>query len=290
MLNKILKHPALHHTQEISNICRPLNQLNISYFAHVRIDNDEKFSAVCSNPNFLEHYLKNQYYNADIHMSGTHKFGSHVIWDAIEYSGQTAKMLKEATEMGHQHIFTIINKNSQGNDFYHFATRPSSSTAINQVYISNIDLLNLFILHFNEQISQSKILSSVYDLTFGIDLQAEGSAAKIDTDLVNLDSKRLEFVRQIGIGKYASNNTAKLLSLDNPTFIIHKDTHEPLFLSPQQIKCLSLISYGKSIKETAQAMNLSPRTVEHYLNRVRKILGCRNNKELVSGYYSQIKP
>lgn len=81
--------------------------------------------------------------------------------------------------------------------------------------------------------------------------------------------------------KEAKKNTS-LLS------IIHKDLNMPIFLSNQQSQCLRLLTHGKTSKEIATEMKLSYRTVEHYLERIKKLLGCSNNKELIIFYLDQL--
>ena len=158
MSNIISQHPIFNHANEIKDICKPLEKLSINYFAHVRVDNENNFSVLANNTGFLEHYLRNEYYNADIHLADNSKFGNYVIWDAIERYGQSEKMHREAAQFGVQHTFTIIEKNQNSNDYYHFAHQ-SSSNSINQVYLSNLDLLKCFILHFNDNVSQTNLLS-----------------------------------------------------------------------------------------------------------------------------------
>lgn len=70
--------------------------------------------------------------------------------------------------------------------------------------------------------------------------------------------------------------------------LIHKSLHVPIHLSPQQNKCLTYLMQGNSAKQIGTKMNISYRTVEHYLEKIRKILGCHSNKELVSCYYDQM--
>jgi len=70
--------------------------------------------------------------------------------------------------------------------------------------------------------------------------------------------------------------------------IIHKYTHQSTALASQQSICLLLLSQGKSTKEIATNMKLSRRTIEHYLERIRKILGCRTNQELIAFYGEQL--
>ena len=70
--------------------------------------------------------------------------------------------------------------------------------------------------------------------------------------------------------------------------IIHKETKIPIFLAKQQSICLTLLMQGKTAKEIALAMNLSYRTVQHYLARIRQILGCASSRELILLYGNQL--
>lgn len=70
--------------------------------------------------------------------------------------------------------------------------------------------------------------------------------------------------------------------------LIHKTTRMPLYLAAQQSICLKLLATGKSAKEIAQIMQLSSRTIEHYLDRIRKILGCTSNRKLLAVYGEQL--
>jgi DNA-binding CsgD family transcriptional regulator len=56
-------------------------------------------------------------------------------------------------------------------------------------------------------------------------------------------------------------------------------------LSPQKRKCFLLLVEGFSVKEIAQILNLSPRTVEHHLEQLRILYCCRNSRELISKYF-----
>lgn len=70
--------------------------------------------------------------------------------------------------------------------------------------------------------------------------------------------------------------------------IFHKTMHMPIYLSPQQNRCLKLLMQGKSTKEISKVLQLSVRTVEHYFERIREQLGCRTNKELIVMYMDQL--
>jgi len=269
MSNIITKHPAILLSEEIQTICRPLSKLNISYFAHVRVSHDGKFSGISNNPGFSEHYLKNKYYNADIHLAEKQILEKYIIWDLIERTGLSKKMHTEASLFGVQHTFTIISKSHQYDDFYHFASNVSTP-AFNQTYIENIDLLKSFIAFFNETISSCTILAKAYNLQFSIDKSAPGYTIKPNEYVLNNQTNRHEFLREL-------NRLSDLYSI--------KSNPIPL-LPPQQYRCVQLLAAGHSAKQIAALLNLSKRTVENYLAHVKKILRCHNSKELIAMYYS----
>ena len=258
MSNKILNHPALICAQEISAICAPLQKLNISYFSHVHIDKKKSFSALGNNPHFAEHYLNNKYYTVDIHMVDESKFGDFFVWDGIAFSGESGKMCQEAGSFGIHNPFTIIDRNKNGIDYYHFAN-DSINKQINQTYLANLDLLQHFISHFKENINQSKPLMKAYDLTFDLNLH---QTTHFEDHPISYD--RSEFLRSIDTKK------SQQLIIEN------------VRLSKRQSDVLRLVVYGKTVKEIAQLMGLSERTVGHYVEAVRIKLNVSSRSELIS--------
>ena len=65
------------------------------------------------------------------------------------------------------------------------------------------------------------------------------------------------------------------------------------YLTHQEARCIIHLISGKTIKETGHALALSHRTVEFYLNIVKKKCGCKNKKQLLefitqSDFYKHI--
>jgi len=52
-------------------------------------------------------------------------------------------------------------------------------------------------------------------------------------------------------------------------------------LPKQEARCMAHLLRGKSAKGIARELDLSPRTVEYYINRIKKKLKCRTKFELV---------
>lgn len=254
----IKNHPSIIHAQEISSICSPLSKLNISYFAHARINNEKKFSALSCNPEFTEHYLNKQYYTADIHMVDEKKFGDFFVWDGIEFSGKSAQMCQEAGEFGIHNPFTIIQRNKESLDYYHFAN-DSHNKQINQIYLANFDLLKLFISHFNESISHSRFLKNAHELTIDID-----SIPQKTFEDSSIFYDREEFLKVLGIDK--KDHVVKVGDIS---------------LSKRQAEILKLVHKGKTFKEIARILNLSPRTVGHYFETIKMKFNVYTRSELI---------
>lgn len=66
-------------------------------------------------------------------------------------------------------------------------------------------------------------------------------------------------------------------SLVNPTIV--KKTPQ---LSARQIDCLYYMVKGMTSKQIANTLNLSPRTIEHYLDTIKIKLNCINKAELIA--------
>lgn len=261
MRDKIKKHPALLYTQDIKDICKPLEHLNISYFSHVHVDINGKFSAISNNPLFHEHYLRKQYYNADIHMAQCDNLGKYVIWDHMKCSGQSEKLNQEASEFGVKHSFTLLEKNKDGNNYYHFATHLNDSS-INEDYIRNMDLLKIFILHFNQSVSQSKNLHHAYDLTFTIACnQAEFS---LHSEILHQKQQRNLFLKNI---KFNSLELEKTLSL-------------------RELEVLTWLHQGKTLLQIAEILGITEITVKKHVANIKEKTKCYTQFQL-GEYFSR---
>lgn len=60
-----------------------------------------------------------------------------------------------------------------------------------------------------------------------------------------------------------------------------KMSFQPLNLSQRQLDCAQLLLYGKTCKEIAKVLNLSPRTIETHFDYIKTKLGCINKTELI---------
>ncbi len=88
---------------------------------------------------------------------------------------------------------------------------------------------------------------------------------------------------------FASTDKNRINPATRRICVTHKNTGCPIFISPRRGQCFLHLMQGKSAKEIAQAVHLTPKTVEHYLEMLRKELGCRSGRELIISYAHQIR-
>ncbi len=62
--------------------------------------------------------------------------------------------------------------------------------------------------------------------------------------------------------------------------VIGKETNN-IYLSKRQIECAKLLLQGMKVKQIAAYLNLSPRTIETYLDNIKIKLNCQNRTELI---------
>lgn len=259
MSKKIEKHPSVIYANEFAYICRPLKKLNITYFSHVFIDNSGHFSGVNNHPDFSEHYLKNNYFNADIHLAKIDTIKNYFVWDSIDCVGESKKLYQDSCDHGVKHTFTIAEKTNHGKNYYHFATNQSDKT-INQIYLSNIDLLNLFILHFKDKMKQSKQLSSAYDIKFSIDQHANYS---VQSEVIGFsqDGIRQSFLEEIKFNQIIETSIGKPLSV-------------------REVEVLTWLHYGKTVSDIALILGITEVTVNKHIANIKKKTHCYTQFQL----------
>ena len=66
-----------------------------------------------------------------------------------------------------------------------------------------------------------------------------------------------------------------------PVSYILDNNHSPLTLTEKQENCLFLLIRGKSIKEIAKILRVSPRTIECHMDALKRKLNCQNKSDLI---------
>lgn len=258
ILAELQSHPTLLYTQELKNLCKPLECIDITTFSHVRVYNDQRLTVLCNHPDFMLNYAQKKYYAADPCINikpETIDFGQYLVWDAVDCYGKTAAMMQDAADFDFKHIFTIIKSQTEFTDFYHFGTH-LLNPSINQIYINNLDLLTHFISFFDKQVNQEKELAIAYDMAFNTDKRADCVSVEPSNFIASKYEKRNAFLRAISLS-------------DNKN------------LTAKEKVCAELLLQGKTVKEIARLTERSCRTIEDRVDSLKYKFNAKNKAELI---------
>lgn len=262
VFEKFRKHPILLYADELKNLCKPLEYLNITTFTHLQVDTNNQLKGLTNHPTCWINYMEKNYFNCDpLVMTKSEKIdiGRYLVWDAIDCHGEASSMIRDAADFGFKHVFTIIKKEKDLTHFYSFGSNISDS-GINQVYINNIDLLDRFIDFFNSSVKRSKTLIGAYDIVMN-------SNKKQANDFNHKET-------------FLSSHLKEEKSLFLQTLSSPKST--PYYLTQKELECAKLLVEGKTAKEIAKICHLSFRTIEDRINSLKQKLNARNKSELIA--------
>ena len=91
-------------------------------------------------------------------------------------------------------------------------------------------------------------------------------------------SKALDRIINTGLISKAFKENLIFNSVDN------------IYLTKQEIRCLKLLITGKSFRLIGNALKLSPRTVEHYIENIKHKLNVKTKADLIEKVIQQICP
>ena len=252
------------HAPHVQEIIKPMQTTGITGVFYVRIYPDGTIINIANDANWTEYYfsqLNNKIYqNKDVIDQFFISSGIS-LWEfnAVNPIWQDAK-----NYFGYKNgIVFIDNKETFKEAFCFYST--ADNQAMNHFYINHIDTLKNMKQHF---LSQSMELIQ----------QAEHERQLLQHAVFP----------QIFDLPHAGNHESNTINAISPVCVFHKKTGIPTNLSPQRSQCFLHLMQGKSTKAIAEAMSLSPKTVEHYLEMLRRELGCRSSKELILHYANQV--
>lgn len=257
MQRKIKSYPPLTHAEDLKQICQPLQQLDIHYFAHVHINSQEQFSAIGLRPEFVKLYLEKEYYNYDIHMAKTQAKESYVLWDFIDLDKQSRALEDDSNAFNIYHSFTIIQSSEKEKNYFHFAT--DSAKNINNTYLQKIDTLKRFILYFKSAINEHKQLSTSHNYKFSI------AADNVDFFTKSPSTE----IEPLPLNRIYSNK-------------------QGAYLTQREFQCLHYLSSAMTIDQIAKLLKITPRTVKAHIANIKTKTGCATLFQL-GALYQQLQ-
>lgn len=239
-----INHISFRATSEVKRIAMPLfANTPVVFFYYGRNYHDG---------NALRLHTNNEYFstwNENLHpWRSSHLKEGVYLWDDIQDSDQVTKRKHNGLGNG----ITIIKENEQYTEFYAFA--PSFDNSLADTFINQKEVFERFILYFLEK--ADKLISLATE-----DLLANPMVY------------------------YSNDNPKQSICMETIKEMLPIKTIEvpqlgKVQLSKRERSCLKHLLIGRTAREIAEFYELSPKTVETYINRIKQKLKCKTKSQL----------
>lgn len=242
---------------ELNNLLKPVfDHFGFTHFAHTRYFDGDRYFMVCADPDLAHGFFRNA---LDVHMF-FQKFPlpMHskltVIWDLQKDND----LLEHLRQNGYYHGVTVFYRDERGIQGWNFATSAENSE-INQLYVGNID-------HISDAVGY-------------IQHAAKSLFERVPEDALSVYQDNLS----LDIGKTFSPIEGP--DLIKPKKYMFEVNGRPVQLTPVEFGCLKSLSEGLTLKVIAHERELSPRSVESYIENIKQKFQMSSKVQLVKEFH-----
>lgn len=243
-------------SKDIESLLTPLLIANVKHFGYVKIFSDTTHLVLTTNVKWLDCFYNNFYQHGAYHKDLNAYQDGFQLWSQIS-DPVTVNVM--CTEFNMAHGIALFKKHEEYCEIFSYGTTPENSSIIDW-YLNNLDLLERFSIYFKVKATPLIQKAETDRLRFPHVLSANDNISPM---LVGAGpALRKQILEKMPIGKFPINELNSL--------------------TPQEFKCVHYAMKGYTIKGTAKLLNLSPRTVETYLNITKAKLKAKNIPHLAA--------
>ncbi len=255
---------CLNLTKDFQGLAQPLtNYLGIEDFGFKRVYKNGSNFFLATHLPYLSDYFNNSKYTVEIPTQATDKTSLYCPWKQL---AQNDKNFSKALNYYHDRFnrgngFFVVKDFEKYTDLYMLVTTACNEKA-DFKFLTEIEPIEKFIEHL--QFEGAKIIHSAE--------QALIPPTPKPFHLLNNQThneKLQQFYNTIGAGR------ARIICKDQSNIL----------LTQRESQCLRYIAQGSPVKQVAQALNITPSTVELHLNRIKHKTGYHYNSDLATCYW-----
>lgn len=241
----------------ISKVCEPLTQFyGVNYFSYHSVSNDGMWRPLVSRPDWADFYTDQQFYLMDPFLLDPKYYQSgKVLWEMCQLQEEQKVIYDKAVDIfNFKTNVILVERSENGCEFFGF-TGPNDNHDCKALFFNGVPTLKKFCQYFKEQ------LAFIFD--------------KIEADPIPIaDLRKQSF--------FAPDLSPFSRSFDKDRAFLEKiDATLRIKLSTQEKICLRLYLKVHRMKDVAEMMRLSPRTVESYLESIKIKLSCEDKSQLI---------
>ena len=253
---------------QVIKICEPLTKnLGISKFGYSKLFKDSSFLFLMNGfREYISKYLTIIVPQEIIHMEVSDEYSKsrqgYIFWPVESISQDMFLSLNY--EFNIWHGFTIYYKTQDYLEKFSFAFDKNSGEKMN-FYINNLFLLESFCSYFR-------------------------TAAK---DIIDCSDKSRLAIFQNGIQQTLFLREEDIIQSANSKFLNFLQMHQlnklaGIKFSKREFECIKSLAHGKTTKEIAQRLNLSPRTIASYIENIKNKTGYSFKSQIVDLFWNNI--
>lgn len=263
-MNEIDRMLSIYRTSlsnKIAKLALPLEtHFGIDEFIYTYIGEDGQFYAISNQPAPSEFYFSNQFFKSTLLIRHPNTFEEEAILPAAIPQEKQFKQMDEKFGYSPDNLLALFRKEKGCVHKFLFNTNKKDVSLL-PFYVNNLELLKLFCDHFLKEWTPywDEVQKHIINIAplIGPSFYDSPQLTDPEKDVLN----KVSFMKKIGA--------------------LPKDFTLPRPFSKQEQTSLQWIYKGKTVKETALEMDLSPRTIESYLENVKNKLGCFTKSEVI---------
>ncbi|MBY0500637.1 MAG: helix-turn-helix transcriptional regulator [Alphaproteobacteria bacterium] len=273
------------HCNEVENFISPLKKFRIYYLSFSRVYKNGKVIFFCSDTNWLETKFTHKLFDYNGFFPAEKEIIEHN-HDKYVYAGDfdpNNRLQDFFYQSNKWNSLDIYDRKENYVDIIHFGSNRENIHAYD-FYLNNLkileDTLGRFVEVFKEKMDE---FYRKYDLS----LLSFCDSSKQSEQIVNENL----FCDQESKNEYQcvdelwNKNTQLTRNIKKIPLFLNSET---VYISFREAQCLLFLSRGRTVKEIGKELDLSPRTVESYIENIKNKTGIICRSTLVDIFYKNL--
>lgn len=243
-------HVTFSSVADITEITKPLKSIGLSYFTFDRTYEDGSHLRLTNAGKWIESYYRTELYKQAIFEKDPRLFcNGFVFWSWLKRE----PIYSAASEHNIDHGLTIIERNKQYADFFHFGTTLDNFIS-QETLISHINFLHRFVAYFKQETHKLILTAEKTRFILPIDAHEE------------IHLQELEYNKSYPLEDLLKKTEVSRLYLG--------DDYDNAYLTRRELDILSLLKDGKKPVRIANSLGISNRTLETHIKNIKEKFKC----------------
>jgi DNA-binding CsgD family transcriptional regulator len=253
--------------EPLRQICEPLfKYFPVKNFSYQRFFLDGTHLSICTHKEWNRFYLCERNIESPAFWKEIRARQSDGIFACLWPQSTEDPILGSLYEFGIWNGLSFYQNHPEYLEVWAFSGSRESDQDLLNFYINKKEALLIFIRHFNA-------ISPEF-----INFEQTRYRAQFKTRLID---PQITFS---DVDDFTKEFMEKLKGVESKSKLYLQVNNKPIGLSRRERECLEYLSQGKTMKEIARFLDLSPRTVEYYLNIIKQKTGVHTKGGLLNLY------